>query len=131
LATDKQLGNCAKVTFRENVDFPAIVLSSPKGFTQSDWSQKGFITISAKNPNDFPASFTIKIFDKSGKSLDGFTFTMEPGEAKMQYCDMKVVGSAIDVKNLSTFELWSWRQPNPVRILVGPMATTKTKPEKQ
>jgi hypothetical protein len=128
LAETKRLGKCAKVTFRANVDFPNIRLNYPKGFSNADWSNKGFAAMSLYNPNAFPVSFIVKAFDQDGQKYDGFAIYLDAGESRIDSWSLTELGTTINTSKIAGYEFWMWNRSDPVSIYIGPIVTTSKKP---
>ncbi len=126
----EQLGACARLTYRPNVEFPNARLMHPAGFADPDWSQKGYLVLSFFNPGTDTVDLTLKLFTRDGKAQDGLSIQLPPGEP-IRYVWSIRDDFTIDTRDIAGFELWMWDRPTPRTIYVGPVLTTQQRPELQ
>lgn len=123
----QELGPCAKLTYKPNVEFPNIRLLHPDGFADPDWTKRGYLVLSFYNPHSETVGLTLKLFTKDGKAQDGLSIELPPKEASRFSWSVKD-DFTIDMSQFAGFELWMWNKPKTRMIYLGPVLTTTERP---
>jgi hypothetical protein len=119
----KELGECAKVTYKADVDFPRIRLVFHGGTSLKDAK---FLNFSFYNPNDQDAIVYGKIGDLDGKVVDGKVVPMEAGKTCVYNLSIAELSENLDTSRIAWVELWMWHCSTPVTIYLGPVTESES-----
>lgn len=125
----KAIGDAAKVTFHSGAEYPNVMLAAPKGFSDTDWSKRGYLNITFYNPNSFNVALVGKLFDSAGGKCDGLRIYLGPHESHMETWNLTSLPTAIDLSKFSAIEIWTSNPSKPITVYIGTIATTAEKPE--
>lgn len=123
LLNTAELGKCAEVTYKADVDFPHIRLPFKGG---KNFKNEQCLNIPISNPNDEPIVIYAKAVDLKGKIADGKIIAVRPGETTVLNWSIPELAQYIDVENIKSLELWMCRRSSPITVNISAISTSET-----